>query len=265
MADIPARVVLGYTHGAPDKNGQFTITSRDAHAWVEAYFTDLGWIPFDPTPLSPGRATNLSYDPRPSAASATSTAAGPSRSRSAIPTSGAATTSGSADAAGSGQGASALDVPGWALTSAGLVAALAVLLSIVPGWRHSRRRSRRREALRTGRLEPLWRELRDTGVDTGVDWGAATTPRQVPGWLAGLGITGARSIDALADRVERERYARPGASSTGAASSDDVHDAIDRVTTIGRSLRARLSPAQRVRAWLLPRSMTIRRRSVKKD
>ena len=27
--------------------------ARDAHSWVEVYFTGYGWIPFDPTPADP--------------------------------------------------------------------------------------------------------------------------------------------------------------------------------------------------------------------
>ena len=33
-----------------------SITSDDAHAWVEVYFQSLGWVPFDPTPISADRA-----------------------------------------------------------------------------------------------------------------------------------------------------------------------------------------------------------------
>ena len=50
-AGVPARVVLGYMHPMPDGNGKFTVTTFDAHAWVEAYFTGIGWVPFDPTPV----------------------------------------------------------------------------------------------------------------------------------------------------------------------------------------------------------------------
>ncbi|OQO94072.1 transglutaminase [Saccharomonospora piscinae] len=52
--DIPARVAVGFTSGYRDGDVR-TITSRDAHAWVEVYFGDLGWVSFDPTPLSDGR------------------------------------------------------------------------------------------------------------------------------------------------------------------------------------------------------------------
>ncbi|EID55869.1 transglutaminase-like enzyme, predicted cysteine protease [Saccharomonospora xinjiangensis XJ-54] len=52
--DIPARVAIGFTGGTPDGDVR-TITSRDAHAWVEVYFGEHGWVGFDPTPLADGR------------------------------------------------------------------------------------------------------------------------------------------------------------------------------------------------------------------
>ena len=51
-AGVPARVALGYTPGTVQNDGSRLITSDDAHAWVEVYFQSLGWVPFDPTPLS---------------------------------------------------------------------------------------------------------------------------------------------------------------------------------------------------------------------
>ena len=79
VAGIPARVVVGYTHPAPDVNGRFQVTSDDAHAWVEAYFTGIGWLPFDPTPLTgadAARAVALPWAPHPEVSSAASAGAG---------------------------------------------------------------------------------------------------------------------------------------------------------------------------------------------
>ena len=53
MDGIPARVVAGFQSGAPSGPGSYTVTARDAHEWVEVYFTGVGWVTFDPTPPSP--------------------------------------------------------------------------------------------------------------------------------------------------------------------------------------------------------------------
>jgi transglutaminase-like putative cysteine protease len=52
---IPARVAVGFTKGIQDPNEPtlFRVTGKHAHAWVEVYFEDHGWVTFDPTP---GRA-----------------------------------------------------------------------------------------------------------------------------------------------------------------------------------------------------------------
>jgi hypothetical protein len=48
---IPARYVNGFLPGEYNELGQdFIVRARDAHSWVEVYFPEYGWIPFDPTP-----------------------------------------------------------------------------------------------------------------------------------------------------------------------------------------------------------------------
>lgn len=51
---IPSRLATGFSQGEwNDVGGYYTIRQRDAHAWVEVYFPNSGWVTFDPTPNVP--------------------------------------------------------------------------------------------------------------------------------------------------------------------------------------------------------------------
>jgi hypothetical protein len=56
MGGIPARVAAGFSPGAvgPHK-GDYIVRDLDAHSWVEAYYPDIGWVTFDPTPAAAPR------------------------------------------------------------------------------------------------------------------------------------------------------------------------------------------------------------------
>ena len=48
---LPARVAVGYLPGFIDPmTGAHIVRVGDAHAWVEIYFRQHGWVAFDPTP-----------------------------------------------------------------------------------------------------------------------------------------------------------------------------------------------------------------------
>ncbi|OLD07837.1 MAG: hypothetical protein AUI48_13700 [Chloroflexi bacterium 13_1_40CM_2_68_14] len=49
---IPARNVTGYFGGRRTDAGYYAVRAGDAHSWVEVYFPDAGYVPFDPTPAS---------------------------------------------------------------------------------------------------------------------------------------------------------------------------------------------------------------------
>lgn len=49
---IPARYVEGYVLPEKSSNDRvYTVTNRNAHAWVEVYFEGFGWLIFEPTPV----------------------------------------------------------------------------------------------------------------------------------------------------------------------------------------------------------------------
>ena len=59
-AGIPARYVTGFRCDERGLTGDFWVSrQRDAHAWVEAYVRNEGWVTFDPTPgnFRPERTT----------------------------------------------------------------------------------------------------------------------------------------------------------------------------------------------------------------
>jgi hypothetical protein len=49
-AGLPARFVSGFSSGTYDSsNAQYIVTEANAHSWVEIFFTDVGWVEFEPT------------------------------------------------------------------------------------------------------------------------------------------------------------------------------------------------------------------------
>ncbi|MFB1083380.1 DUF4129 domain-containing transglutaminase family protein [Jeotgalibacillus sp. JSM ZJ347] len=64
--DIPARWVKGYTGGEVinnlgDGRSVYEVTNNNAHSWVEVFFPEVGWVPFEPT-VSFSNNISLNYD-----------------------------------------------------------------------------------------------------------------------------------------------------------------------------------------------------------
>jgi len=209
LARLPSRVVVGYTHRQPDSNGVFTVTTSDAHAWVEVFFQSIGWVPFDPTPLigaDAGRAVNLPWAPHPEANAPQTAEPTANRGLSTAAPSVAAESSQATQADGR-FGLSSVMVEIILLVLLGLALIVAVILG--PQWLRQRQRRRRLERARTtGNPEPLWLELAATATDRDALWPSTITVRQVPGWLSRHGVDerGRAAVTAVADRVERDRF-----------------------------------------------------------
>lgn len=61
--DIPTRWVKGYTSGdyvrtLESGNRLYEVTNNNAHSWVEVYFPEVGWVPFEPTK---GFSNNIAF------------------------------------------------------------------------------------------------------------------------------------------------------------------------------------------------------------
>lgn len=250
LARVPARVVLGYTHPVPDSQGTFTVTTDDAHSWVEAYFGGIGWVPFDPTPLAGiagGSANDLPWAPhgQPLQAPGTRTSSPgtpqttPHRTAPRRPEPSVAPLVRHLASAGS----SGSPLPVIAAVLLGLL-----VLALVPAALRVRVRRIRLRAGRRGDADQLWAELSDTATDLGYVWSEARTPRQVAGWLSATDSSAAGALQTLARAVEQGRYAPAGRSS---CSADLVHE----LATVRARLSSRRGRSTRVGAWLWPASL----------
>ncbi|GAB3477329.1 transglutaminaseTgpA domain-containing protein [Amycolatopsis cihanbeyliensis] len=146
--DIPARVAVGFTTGYPASDYR-SITSQDAHAWVEVYFGASGWVSFDPTPLADGRGYLPPYLQRndtPSDSSGDTGAEEPSPSASPEPSAGAETEQNAVPLPPGEAQPNFLERPpawsGWGALIAGLAALVLTVATVLLGRRSSALRHR---------------------------------------------------------------------------------------------------------------------------
>ncbi|MFC7176188.1 transglutaminase domain-containing protein [Halosegnis marinus] len=62
---IPARFAVGYTAGERVAADRWVARGLNAHAWVEVFFPEQGWIRFDPTPAGPASRPSRSASTTP--------------------------------------------------------------------------------------------------------------------------------------------------------------------------------------------------------
>jgi transglutaminase-like putative cysteine protease len=140
MAGIPARIAAGFSPGTrDDKRGEMVVRDIDAHSWVEAYFPELGWVTFDPTPAeSPARGRDAEEEAAIESSADTTDAPTPAVSDGRPFPAGSAAAGGEALAEDGGSGGPSLLPP--ALLAVALAGAGAAI------WLRRRRMRRLREA-----------------------------------------------------------------------------------------------------------------------
>ncbi|HEY7036214.1 MAG TPA: transglutaminase domain-containing protein [Thermomicrobiales bacterium] len=239
---VPARLVSGYHVGDYDPSAQGYVYRGDqAHTWVEVYYPEYGWIPFEPTPSEDAFA----YGPDAAKPAATPSAM-PTPMPTPVPTPTVAAqpspVAGPIDTGGKGQPfyRRLFDGLTWLPALVGLVT-LGLILGLVVAWLWGLRGLRPGAALYA-------RALRVARF-----WGVRPDPTMTPGEFAsefGRSVPAARTaIRAVAEIYTKEQYGTQGASSVD--------------LTAGRSawheLRASLL---RWRPWRRRRVATGRRRAI---
>lgn len=245
---IPARMVIGFLPGTLQA-GERTIRGRDAHAWPELFFENVGWLRFEPTPA--GRTGTV-----PQYAHVTPEGSGTPTSSSTSPTT---TTTPRRQPGVEDIGATApttLDrpvwqrlgsVPTWQWALLGMTFALlaTVFLPIVAA--RARRRRLRAAEDDAARIEAQWFDLVRRIGDLGLSVPTSLTPRQTSDYLrqrAALSGEPADALNRVVSSVEQARYA------PRTTLLDDPRADVDRVLDAVGASRTR---GARLRAWLLPR------------
>ena len=210
-----SRVAVGFTAGTGNATLR-QVTTKDAHAWVEVYFTGVGWVQFDPTPLTDGRGVVPDYvaqaqqDPATGASATASPAAEPTAAPTAAPSAAAplaAVRDQPQGAAGAGSDPAAAPSP-WPRRFA-VTAAVIFLVTAVLAAPAAVRIGRRRARWSTGTAAACWAEVLDAAADREVELRPSDTPRQTAARLVGelgLDVDGAAVLHELVDAVEQSWY-----------------------------------------------------------
>jgi transglutaminase-like putative cysteine protease len=252
LVGIPSRIAVGYTAGSPEGNGSWVVTSADAHAWPELYFSGLGWMRFEPTPGGAGgTATTPQYAPPPSTGlpatgpgstqpGAKAGVKGANPGLAHLHDVGADGASGAAARRAAGQGISPL-IPL-------IVAIVAVAALLAPAAARSVVRRRRLATAGDARLaHAVWREVRDDLTDYGFAGRPSETPRAIAARVSAALRLDPVTGDALARIVraeERASYAAtPLAAPTLRADCVTVRRALSQQATWAERWRARAVPA----------------------
>ena len=240
ITGIPSRVAVGFTRGERQADGSWLVTSKNAHAWPELYFSGFGWVPFEPTPRNDGQAQPPDYTavtpasgPDPAAPKGNDGRGGNTKTPGGVSKhdrlDGSLDGFPVPDPADLGQRAPAGGHP-VRRTLLWIAAGLLVALLIVPSIARvlTRRRRWAHAVTPTQRANAAWEELRATAIDARAGWVDGLSPRATARALrmeaGGLATAEVRALERIVDAVQRAWYAPARSSAAGATDTleDDV-------------------------------------------
>ncbi len=258
LIGIPSRIAVGYTGGTQvaGPGDTWQVTTHDAHAWPELYFSGEGWLRFEPTPTGVGGQRTGTVPPY---AALGNTGSSQHQTNHRSNSTGPQSTTHSDKRPGnisklehlsSAEVAAAKKSSGSDLWLAIVIPAGVLLLLSWPAL--IRLATSRRRWLTASSDADLahaaWRELTDDLADYGLGFAPAETPRAVARRVAGganLDESGIQAVQQISAAEERARYARLADSGAGLKAS---------VRTARRAISASVPRRQRLRARLLPAS-----------
>jgi Transglutaminase-like superfamily/TgpA N-terminal domain len=199
---IPTRLVTGYGPGTTRTTNrpgvrQQTVSTSDAHSWVEAYFPNYGWIPFEPTP--PSQQGNYSVFPR-GAGAVTAPTPSPGPTSKPLPTSKPGSLNGGDPTVKNTPKAHA-SIPAAVVVALATLAVILVLLVGALLWLALPRS-----------LAGVWRRVETLGVVSGVDRRRAETHRAFAARLARARPRAGPALAELAVVTAQSEFSPAGAS-----------------------------------------------------
>lgn len=269
--NIPARVAVGFTPGTSDGQGNYSVLGRNAHAWPEVWFDDIGWVPFEPTP---GRGApnafeytgvNQEQDEGPAGGDdTTGTTVPPSTTPTPVtsivdgqagPTPSTVPTAAipgrddptPAEAAAAAESSEGFAVP-W------LRLALVVLLALALAGPAVVRRVRRQAAANSpsSQLAMLWTRATGALTEMGLDPSPDLTPTEAAIATSDVFPVATRPMQALADAVTHVNFAPHGdewLDTEGAYGTTTMQNCASWCRQVERAVSDSLSPAARMRRY----------------